>query len=82
MHGVKGDFLNIYIFLVPSDSRYSNSCISAKYYNKPCINGNIIQIVYTYNWFCDPGSHIVTREDFTIVLYFSSKTLVWSMFLV
>ncbi len=39
----KGDFLNIYIFFAPSDSRLSNSCISAKYGpNKPYINGKLI----------------------------------------
>ncbi len=42
----KGDFLNTLIFFAPSDSRFLNSCISAKYCpiypNKPYINGKLI----------------------------------------
>lgn len=38
--------LNILVF-EPSDSRISNSCISAKY-NKPHINGHLISLVFTW----------------------------------
>ncbi len=32
LDNIKGFFLNILIFFAPSDSRFSNSCILAKYY--------------------------------------------------
>ncbi len=66
----KGEFLNISIFFAPSDSRFSNSCVSAKYC--PIIT-NIHQwkvylfsfhMMYKsqnidpYDWFNGPGSQI------------------------
>ncbi len=43
MDNCKGDFLNIFIFFAPSDSRFSKSCMSATYCPyKPYINGKFI----------------------------------------
>ncbi len=63
----KGDFLNIWIFFAPSDSRYS-SCISAKYCpiitNHTSMESSFIQYksqfqkIDPYDWFCGPGSHM------------------------
>ncbi len=40
---------SIFNFFAPSDSRFSNSFISAKYCPKK---------IDPYDWFCGPGSHI------------------------
>ncbi len=60
---------SIYIFFfAPLDSRFSNSCISAKYCpiltNHTSIESLFIQLpddvyIYPYDWFCGPGSHIL-----------------------
>ncbi len=39
---------SIFDFFAPSDSRFSNSCISAKYYNKPYINGKLIYSAFRW----------------------------------
>ncbi len=56
----------------PSDSRFSNSCISAKYC--PILTNHTsmesFQMLYksqfrkidTYDWFCGPGSHIISLQ--------------------
>ncbi len=56
----------------PSDSRFSNSCISAKY----CpiltnhtsmkilfrqLSGDVYILINHYDWFCGPGSHLSSR---------------------
>ncbi len=56
----------------PSDSRFSNSCISAKY----CpiltnhtsmkilfrqLSGDVYVLINHYDWFCGPGSHLSSR---------------------
>ncbi len=67
MDNFKGDFLNLYLFVLfffaRSDSRFSNSCISAKY--RPNLTKTIHQwkaYVFSYkfrnidtlDWFCGP----------------------------
>ncbi len=68
---MKGNFLSIYIFFSPSECRFLNSCISAKYFPILTINGKLIysafrwcihlnfKKMYMYDWFWGPGSHII-----------------------
>ncbi len=71
MDNFKGDFFQYLDFFAPSDSRFSNSCISAKYC--PILTNHTsmkalfsFQMMYEsqfrktdpYDWFCGPGSHI------------------------
>ncbi len=64
-------------FQIIPDSRFSNSCISAKYCpiitNHTsmeslfiqlwwCINPNFLK-KYPYDWFCAPGSHIINHKQ-------------------
>ncbi len=55
-------------FFAPSDSRFSNSCISDKYCPIITIHqwkAYLFQMmyksrkIYTYDWFCGPGSHLI-----------------------
>ncbi len=69
LENFKGDFLNISIFFCsPSDSRFSNSCISAKYcpfHNKPYIHRKLIYLPFRSkkndpdDWFYGTESHLV-----------------------
>ncbi len=66
-------------FFAPSDSRFSNSCISAKYC--PIITNHTsmesFQIMYKskfkkidpYDWFCGPGSHLLINDVCSTKLY-------------
>ncbi len=51
-------FFSIFVFFAPSDSRFSNGCISAKYC--PILtNHTSMGSLHWKDWFCGPGSHIV-----------------------
>ncbi len=63
----KGNFLNILFFFAPSDSRFSNRCISTKYcpiltkaylFSFQMMYKSQFQEIDPYDWFCGPGSHI------------------------
>ncbi len=68
-------------FFAPSDSRFSDSCISAKYC--PIITNHTsmesFQIMYKskfkkidpYDWFCGPGSHLLINDVCSTKLYWS-----------
>ncbi len=67
-----GDFLSISIFFAPSDSRFSNNCISSKYcpihqrkaylFSFQMIYKSQFRRIDPYDWVCGPGSHMSLKD--------------------
>uniref|UniRef100_A0A8C1YIV8 Solute carrier family 4 member 11 n=1 Tax=Cyprinus carpio TaxID=7962 RepID=A0A8C1YIV8_CYPCA len=64
------DFLNILIFFSTSDSRFPNSCISAKYCppNKPYMNGKLGHVCYLTHLIILGLHHILSIAQFLLIL--------------
>ncbi len=61
------------IFFALSDSRYSNSCISAKYSPIPTNHITSMESLYIqliYWWFCGPGSQMTQFTPVSLILLY------------
>ncbi len=54
---------SIFTFFTPSDSRFSNTCISANYlFSFQIMYTSKLQNINPYDWFCGSGSHTANAE--------------------